>query len=55
MSEQHRPRADDHLVEPLYGALNERRESRAPDPRWKILWVVIGAAAIGWIVWRQAF
>jgi hypothetical protein len=55
MSERHEPREDDHLVEPMYGALHRGGTRSAPNPRWKILWFVLGAAAIGWIVWRQAF
>ena len=71
MSREHEPRADDHLVEPMYSALRERdgadpssraSESEASSPRassgdwrWKILWVIVAALAIGYVVWRQAF
>jgi len=71
MSREHEPRADDHLVEPMYSALRKRdgtgrsgtaSESDESSPRasngdwrWKILWAIVGALAIGYVVWRQAF
>jgi hypothetical protein len=76
MKDAHKPRKDDHVVEPLYGALREEGgalreeggavrengdaagkegEPRAADWRWKIVWVIVGALAIGYVVWRQAF
>jgi hypothetical protein len=67
MKHQHKPRKDDHLVEPLYGAIHKSEasredtasragaEPRAADWRWKIVWVIVGAFAIGYVVWRQAF
>jgi hypothetical protein len=67
MKHEHKPRKHDHLVEPLYGAIHkggapredpasrESAEPRAADWRWKIVWVIAGALAIGYVVWRQAF
>ena len=65
MKHEHKPRRDDHLVEPMYHALHDeptRGEkgagaSREPegDWRWRIVWLVVGALAIGYVVWRQAF
>ena len=55
MKNQHKPRADDHLVEPMYQALRADGEPRVSDWRWKILWVIVAILSIGYIVWRQAF
>lgn len=65
MKHEHKPRPDDHLVEPMYHALHGKSAEHKDDPprdavrerdwRWKILWFVAGALAIGYVVWRQAF
>lgn len=67
MKHEHEPRAHDHLVEPMYHALHVKRaenkddggrdpgRERDGDWRWRIVWFVIGALAIGYVVWRQAF
>jgi hypothetical protein len=55
MSNQHKPRADDHIVEPMYHALHEGERPHVSDWRWKILWAMLGALAIGYVVWHQAF
>jgi hypothetical protein len=65
MKPEPKPRAHDHLVEPMYQALREEDSARdvgaaparegAGDWRKRILWLLLGALAIGYIVWRQAF
>lgn len=55
MSHRHKPRADDHLVEPMYHALHEGEKTQMSDWRWKILWVILAVLALGYVVWRQAF
>jgi hypothetical protein len=65
MKNEHEPRPHDHLVEPMYGALGEESRDRATggaparetggDWRKRVVWLILGAFAIGYIVWRQAF
>lgn len=55
MSNQHEPRPDDHVVEPMYHALHPGEKVSAGDWRWKILWVVLAVGGLGYVVWRQAY
>jgi hypothetical protein len=55
MNNQHKPRTDDHLVEPMYHALHKGEKASMSDWRWKILWVILAVLGLGYVVWRQAF
>lgn len=57
MSDDWKPRKDDHLVEPMFAGLGaERRDEPAPRTgsraRWIWLFAVIAALLIAWLVAR---